>query len=259
MAFRRPAALAALLALGLSLAGTAHGDNPKAEDLIPFEKLEVKLRQELWRVTQRYTIRKSVEDVTVRCHAQSYGWLLKHLGLASVAARKLDLGKYVIEDKADGTFSIDDRDGAFAACERAWTDDGRSVIVARGHLEGALLPKVKGTGVIVVRYNEETKEEKAAREARAKKEDKEPEPGPRLFADCRIFFRVEDDFLHLASQAFRRTLGKLLGEKMEGLVSCAARVAEVVDKDPRKVWDAIQGQKLPEAELEEFQKKFLVH
>lgn len=258
MAIRLPAALAALLVLGL-LPGNVRADNPKAEDLIPFEKLEVKLRNELWRVTQRYTIRRSVEDVTVRCHTESYGWLLKHLALASVASRKLDLGKYVIEDKDDGTFSIDDRDGAFAACERAWTEEGRAVIVARGHIEGALLPKVKGTGVIVVRYREETKDEKAEREARAKKDDKEPEPGPHLFADCRIFFRVEDDFLHLASQAFRRTLGKLLGDKMEGLVNCAAKVAEVVDRDPKKVWDAIQNQKLPAAELEEFSKKFLVH
>ena len=72
------------------------------------------LREELWKVTQRYTVRRKVEEKKVACTTDTYDWLLEHLPLSSVAARELDLGKYVIEDKGEKKFSIDDTDGAFA-------------------------------------------------------------------------------------------------------------------------------------------------
>jgi hypothetical protein len=256
----RLALVASLLAVAISLPASrpARADGPTAEELIPFEKLEVDLRNELWRVTQRYTIRRSLEVTPAHCHLSTYTWLIGHLGLASTAVRKLRMGEYVIEDKAEGRFSIDDRDGAFASCERAFEERGRVVIVARGTVEGALLPRVHGTGVIVVRYREETDDERAERSKRERQDGHEPDPWPIVSADCRVFFRVDDSFLHLASTPFRRTLGRILGDKLDGLAQCAGKVSEVVDHDPRKVWDAIQGEKLPATEIEEFRTKFMV-
>lgn len=120
------------------------------------------------------------------------------------------------------------------------------------------MPRTRGTGVIVVRYREETDAERADREKLDKEDGRASEPYPIVVADCRVFFRVDDAFLHLVSTAFRRTLGRILGDKLDGLAQCAGKVAEVVDHDPKKVWDALQGEKIPAEELEEFRKRFIV-
>jgi hypothetical protein len=240
------AALSASLLLTV-LAGPAPAQTP--EELIPFEKLDVGLRDELWKVTQRYTVRRKQDEQTVKCPPETYEWLLDHLPLASIGARELDLGKYVIEDKAAAgaepkkqQFSIDDTDGAFANCEVVFREAGRLVLVARGDVEAKPLPKVNGTGVIVVRWKKNPKDEK------------------QTLTDCHIFFRVASESLHRVSTVFRDTLGKLLGARIEGLVGCAVKVSELSEKDPDKVAKALEkSKKLKEDELEAFKKKFLLH
>lgn len=229
------AVLATVLVAGLAPAQTA-------EELVPFEKLEVGLRDELWKVTQRYSVRRKLDEQTVKCPVDTYEWLLDHLPLSSIAARELDLGKYVIEDKGEKKFSIDDTDGAFASCEVVHREPGRMVIVARGEIEPKPLPKVKGTGVIIVRWKKDPKNEK------------------QTLTDCHIFFRVTSESLHRITSAFRDTLGKILGAKIEGFVGCAVKVSELSEKDPEKVWKALdKSKKLKDDELEAFKKRFLLH
>ncbi len=213
-----------------------------AEDLIPFEKLPVELRDELWKVTQRYTVRRKLDEQTVKCTTDTYEWLLQHLPLASVAARAMQLGKYEIEDKGEKRFAIDDKDGAFASCERVYEEKGRIVIVARGEVEPRPLPKIKGTGVIVVRWKEDPKDK------------------TRTTTDGFVFFRVASDALHRAATPFRDTLGKILGSKIEALVGCAVKESEASEKDPDKVLTALEKSKeLKEGELDAFKKKFMLH
>ncbi len=213
-----------------------------AEELVPFEKLEVELRDELWKVTQRYTVRRKIDEQAVKTRPETYEWLLGRLPLASVAARELELGKYVIEGKEEKKFSIDDTDGAFANCEVVHRDAGRMVVVARGEVEPKPLPKVKGTGVIVVRWKKDPKDEK------------------KTLTDCHIFFRVASASLHLVSTPFRDTLGKILGSKIEGFVGCAIKVSEVTEKDPEKVHKALEkSKKLKDDEVDAFKKKFLLN
>jgi hypothetical protein len=230
------------LALAAAVGAATFAPAQSAEDLIPFEKLDVQLREELWRVTQRYTVRRKVEDRHVTCSTDTYEWLLEHLPLASVAAREMDLGKYVIEDKGDKKFSIDDSDGAFANCESVLSEKGRLVIVARGDVEVKPLPKIKGTGVIVVRWKKDEKDEK------------------KTVADCHIFFRVASESLHRASTPFRDALGKVLGTKIEGFVDCAVKESEASEKDPDKVLKALEkSKKIRDDELDAFKKKFMLH
>jgi hypothetical protein len=236
---RRLILLAAVLTL-LSL-GAAPVPAQTAEELIPFEKLDVDLRDELWKVTQRYTIRRKADEKSVKCAVETYEWLLPRLPLASVASRELDLGKYVVEDKGGKKFSIDDTEGAFASCECVFEEKGRRVIVARGTVEGKVLPKTKGTGVIVVRWKEDPKDKK------------------KTLTDCFVFFRVASDSLHLLSAPFRDQLGKILGGKLDGLITCAADVSAAIDKDPDKVLKALEkSKKLKDAEIDAFRKKFLL-
>ncbi len=248
-----------LAALATTLLVATLAPAQSAEELIPFEKLDVDLRDELWKITQRYTVRRKLEERTVKCTAETYEWLLQHLSLASVAARELDLGKYVIEDKEvekdkddkektakekqqKKPFTIDDKDGAQATCERVFEEKGRIVILAKGELEPKPLPKVKGTGVIIVRWKEDPKEKK------------------QTLADCYVFFRVSNDALHRVSQPFRETLGKFLGTRLEGLVDCAVKVGELSDKDPDKVEKALEkSKKVKDDDLDAFKKKFLLN
>ena len=75
-------------AVAAALAAATLAPAQEAEELIPFEKLEVDLRDELWKITQRYTVRRKLDERTVKCTADTYEWLLQHLPLASVAARE---------------------------------------------------------------------------------------------------------------------------------------------------------------------------
>lgn len=231
-----------VVATALITLSAAPGPAQTPEELVPFEKLEVNLRDELWKVTQRYTIRRKTDETTVKCSVDTYEWLLPRLPLASVASRELDLGKYVIEDKGEKKFSIDDTEGAFASCECVFEEKGRRVIVARGTIEGKLLPKTKGTGVIVLRWKEDPKDKK------------------QTITDCFVFFRVASDSLHLLSTPFREQLGKILGGKLDGLVTCAANVSAAIDKDPDKVLKALEkSKKLKDEEIDTYKKKFLLH
>lgn len=235
-------AFAVASALLASVLVTTVAPAQSAEELIPFEKLEVGLRDELWKVTQRYTVRRKLDEKTVKCPPGSYEWLLDHLPLASVASRELDLGKYVIEDKGEKKFSIDDTDGAFASCEVVFREAGRLVIVARGEVEPKPLPKVKGTGVIVVRWKKDPKDEK------------------QTLTDAHVFFRVSSESLHRLSSAFRDTLGKILGTKIDNFVGCAIKVSELSEKDPDKVVKALEkSKKLKDEDLEAYKKKFTLH
>jgi hypothetical protein len=237
----RPEVLSSVAALVL-VALAAGAPAQTAEELVPFEKLEVELREELWKVTQRYTVRRKIDEQAVKTRPETYEWLLDHLPLASAAARELDLGKYVIEDKGEKKFSIDDTEGAFAACEVVHRAADRIVVVARGEVEPKPLPKVKGTGVIVVRWKKDPKDEK------------------KTLTDCHIFFRVASESLHRVSTPFRDTLGKILGSKIEGFVGCAMKVSEGTEKDPEKVFKALEkSKKLKDDELDAFKKKFLLN
>lgn len=235
-------AVSTALASLLSVLALAPAPAQTAEELIPFEKLDVPLRDELWKVTQRYTVRRKIDERKIACSTETYEWLLAHLPLASVAAREMSLGKYVIEEKGDKTFSIDDTEGAFARCERVFSEKGRLVIVARGDVEPKPLPKVKGTGVIVLRWK------------------KDPNDERRTLTDCHVFFRVASESLHRASAPFRDALGKILGEKIDGFVDCAVKESEESEKDPDKVLRALEkSKKLKDDELDAFKKKFLLH
>jgi hypothetical protein len=230
----------------------------EAEELVPFEKLDVELRKELWKVSKKFTVRRKVDEQKIACSSDTYEWLLLHLPLASVAARELDLGKYVIEDRGDRKFSIDDADGAFATCERIFEErpqdapraetanvgsstPGRVVVVARGTVESDVIPKTPGTGVIVVRWKSE------------------PDDRKHVLTEAFVFFRVTSESLHLVSGPFRDKLGGIVGAKLESLVACAGKVSAEVEKDPARVLAALErSKKVKDAELAEFKRKFIL-
>lgn len=237
---RLSARLGLALAVGLLLTSPAQGQS--AEDLIPFKKLPVKLRKELWKVAKSYTVRRKAPDREVVCESRTFHYLLRRLPLASRLVREMKLGEYVIKDapSADGKrgFSISDEDGAFANCRIVFQEADRIVIVARGYVESGLFPKVYGTGVIIIRTT-------AGRE----------NGQPKVTADTRVYFRLRDDNLHHATKAFRKTLGRVIGARLAQFLDCAATLAGEIHKSPRKVDGVMVKLGVPAEELGEYRRR----
>ncbi len=222
-----PASARALpIALLLSLLLTPLRAQEGAKGEVPLERLPARVRPLASRVAGDPTARCEVPERRVRTEARIYRTLLARLPLAARMLRALDLGDYAIEDASEGRFTIDDRLGAQAVCERALEEAGLLVVVARGRLEVPVLPRIQGTGLIVVRYGERTPVEGAAAK-------EEAEPGLRCSAE--VAFRLENDLLHRLSRPLRSTLQSVLQQKLADLIAAATALSELVAKDPSGV------------------------
>lgn len=199
---------------------------------VPLERLDRALRREVEEVQRDPTVTCRVERAVV-AEPRIYRHLLVNLPLASRAVRALELGQYVIEDDGPGRFTIDDTRGAFARAVLARDEDGLALVVARGHVEASILPRVHGTGVITVRY--------------------EPDPArPELLrCACDVAFRVQSRALHLAAGPFRGPLERVLTDKLADLVEVATGLAEALTRDGPGVLRRLEALKaLTPAELE---------
>lgn len=224
------------------MAGLCFGQS--AEELIPFERLPVALRKEVWRIAKRPTVRRKIKDRTIACRPATFFYLLGRLPQASKLVRELELGDYKIKAGKRGGFAIDDEQGAFADCELIVQEPRRVVIIARGHVDTTLLPKVTGTGVIIVR----TDEGKRAPTEGSK---------PRMTTDVRVYFRLKSRYLHLATRAFQKTLGQVMERRLARFIDCARALAEIIETEPGRVLKAMQKLKLPKADQDEFRRRFL--
>lgn len=227
------------LAAFCALSNLAYGQS--AEELIPFKKLKPELRKELWKVSKRYTVRRKVKEQVIDCRESTFHYLLRRLPMASRLVRHLKLGKYVIKSLKNKGFSITDSEGAFANCEIVFQESNRIVIVARGYIETGIFPKVYGTGVIIIRTSQ-TKNS-AGKDA--------------IKADCRVYFRLRDKYLHQATKAFRKTLGRVIEKRLLLFVDCARKIAEEIAISPKKVYEAMKQLKEDAAVLADFKRRFL--
>jgi hypothetical protein len=233
-----PTALILFVTLGL-VALPRHCLGQSAEELIPFSKLEPELRKELWQVAKRCTVKRKLAERRVACREATFHYLLRRLPLASRLVRELGLGRYVIEPVEGGGFSLKDNDGAFAQCEIVEQDAHRAIIVARGHVEAPLVPKVFGTGVIIIGTGVD------------------PDDPSNIRTNCWNYFRLKSRALHRVSRAFRKTLGKVIERRLGAFVECAQTIAELVRKDPQKVYDTMKKLEVDESQLSDFKSRYL--
>lgn len=162
----------------------------------------------------------------VRCRAGVYRFLLGRLPLAARAAEALNLegtGRYLVEDAGAGRFTIDDRAGATAECSRAWDEEGLLVVVARGRLDVPVLPRILGTGVIVVRYAPS------------------PDDPGLVAARAHVLFRLSNRLLRALSTPVREVLERVLRDKLALLVRTASALAEALERDPAGVLAALDA------------------
>lgn len=210
-----------------------------AEDPPP---LAPALQAEVDAVTGDPSVRCEVVREGVRCKARTYRFLLRRLPLAAKALRALDTADYRIEDlEQPGTFSIDDRAGAFARCEAPPRGEGQHLVIARGHVDLPLAPKVLGTGVIDVRF---------------RPRDDDP---ARLRVVCRVDFRLRNQALHTLTSALERVLRRVIQRKLDALIGHATTLAERVQKEPLVVYRALErGGEVTEDELSAYRRAFLM-
>lgn len=235
-----PVARALVLALLAGAAAWAQGDESGLAK-VPAEVITGDLRV----VRDEPTVACAVGPIDVRCRPATYGLLLERLPLCARALEVLGLeetGRYAITSLEKGAFTVDDGAGATATCARLWQPDGALLVSARGKLDVPVLPTVHGTGLILVRW--------------APKADA---PGL-LAARCEVRFRLDSKLLHAATAPFRRTLSKVLEEKLALLIASAAALAERVDQDPFAVHAAlVKDGQVARADLDAYRDRLLLH
>ncbi|MCA8923722.1 MAG: hypothetical protein KDD82_18065 [Planctomycetes bacterium] len=225
---KRSEVLGVVAALALAVASAQELSPELAADVAPIQRDP--------------SVRCEVRREGVRCKPRTYRFLLGRLPLAAKALRALEVADYRIEDlEAPGQFSIDDRAGAFANCEAPPRGTGEHLVIARGHLDLPLVPRVLGTGVIEVRY--------------APRED-DPQ---RLQVACTVWFRLKNRALHRVTSALQRLLSRAIQGKLDALIGHATTLAERVEREPLVVYRALEaGKEASAEELAAYRRAFLV-
>lgn len=211
------------------------------------ERVPEALRAEVLRVERDATVKTKIPARDVESSPAVYRYLLTHLPQSARWLGSLELGDYAIEDRPKGRFHIDDQAGAVATGERALDEEGRLCVVAKGRLEVRILPRIRGTGVILVTYPRVERPASASQPARRV-----------LRCGAEVAFRVESDVLHRLSRPIRGVLARVLRAKMADLVQAATGLAEAIHKDPQGVYRRLEGAKASEADLAAFRRHFLV-
>jgi hypothetical protein len=231
------------LLLLLLIAAPVWGQETRPKGKTWQERLPLRARAEVQRVRADATVRTSIPPRFVNASPQVYRYLLTHLPQAGRWLAALKLGDYAIQDLPGGRFQINDKAGARAVGERALDEKGLLCVVARGRLEVALVPKIRGTGVILIRFPQVTN---PATKKRA------------LRCEAEVSFRVQSALLHRLSRPFRRALARVLRDKMAGLVRAATSLAERIQSDPLAVYRSLGAAKVGAKDLAAFRREFLV-
>lgn len=236
------APLAALLIAAWCGAALGQDASPTPLDPWGMARIAETPRAEIKRVRDDATVRAALKPRRVRSSEEVYRYLLTHLPLASRWLRALELGDYDLSDLPEERFQIDDKAGAKAEGERALSEPGRLVVIARGTLEVPLLPKVKGVGVILIRFPKAPaiKGKPAA-----------------LLCSAETAFRVEGRVLHGLGRALRRVLRRVVRDKLNELVKSATALAEAVTRDPTGTYNRLKAAKVAPKDLEAFRQRFL--
>ncbi|MCO5171573.1 MAG: hypothetical protein M9894_35165 [Planctomycetes bacterium] len=211
------------LALFLLLLPVARADDPLAG--VDLARLGRDDRRDVREAQAAPTATCEVRE-QVRCRAGVYRFLLGRLALAARAVDALGLegtGRYLVEDAGAGRFTIDDRAGATADCSRAWDEEGLLVVVARGRLDVPVLPRILGTGVIVVRYAPT------------------PDDPGLVAARAHVLFRLSNRLLRALSTPVREVLARVLRDKLALLVRTASALAEALERDPAGVLATLEA------------------
>lgn len=235
----------ALLSLLVLLAPASAQEREPPQDWR--ERVPAALRAELLRVERDATVKTTIPPRDVASSPAVYRYLLTNLPQSARWLRALELGDYAIEDRPEGRFHIDDQAGAVALGERALDEPGRLCVVARGRLEVRVLPRIRGTGVILVTYPRVTRP--ASEEAPARQV---------LRCGAEVAFRVESEVLHRLSRPIRGVLARVLRAKMSDLVQAATGLAEAIHQDPSGVYRRLERAKADEKDLAAFRRQFLV-
>jgi hypothetical protein len=211
---------------------------------VALERVPADDRAELVSVTSDPTVDAEVSG-EVRASPRVYRFLLTRLPFAARAIQALELpqaGRYEIEDRGAGRFSIDDTAGAYASCTRPWDEEGNVVVIARGHLDVPVLPRVLGTGVIVTRWGPSSDDPAV------------------LAARCRVLFRLNSRVLHALTAPVRELLARVVEDKLALLVRSATLLAEAVERDPAAVLAAVErAGTASAADLQAFREVLLPH
>ena len=229
--------LPALLALGTVLA-LGLGLSAEEEYSIPYDQLSPDQAERVRDVMDTATLSTEFEREEVASSVATYDFLLDRLPLTARMVRALGLGKYVIKSVEDeGCLVLDDREGVKVSMYEVYRGEGLRVYYTKGYYQGPLLPKVRGRGVIALKYSQE---------------------GDRIATNAKLWFRIDSGIARAMTKVFHPIVLSIVKDKGGVFVVAARQIAGRAAQDPEGLYETLKTSgRFTDEELGEYRSAIL--
>jgi|GEM_PF-2061492 len=224
-------ALGTVLTLGLRLGG-------EEEYSIPYDQLSPDQAERVRDVMDTATLSTEFEREEVPSSVGTYDFLLDRLPLTARMVRALDLGKYVIKSVEDeGCLVLDDREGVKVSMYEVFRGEGLRVYYTKGYYQGPLLPKIRGRGVIALKYAQE---------------------GDAIATSAKLWFRIDSGVARAMTKVFHPIVMSIAKDKGGLFLVAARQVAGLAAHDPEGFYETLKASgRFTDQELGEYRSEVL--
>ncbi len=223
--------LGTVLALGIGLGA-------EEDYSFPMDRLSPEQAELVGDVLEHSTLSTEFEDEEVPSSVATYDFLLDRLPLTARMVRALDLGKYVIKAvEEEGCLVLDDREGVKVSMYEVYRADGLRVYYTKGYYQGPLLPKIRGRGVIVLRYSDEDQA---------------------IATSAKLFFRIDSGVARAMTKVLYPIVLSIVKDKGGIFVTAARQIAARAAKDPEGLYETLKASgRFTDQELGEYRSAIL--
>jgi len=187
-------------------------------------------------VVDHYTLTHSTPEKPFNTTSRTFNFLLDHMPLTTAIMRELDLEKYVITVREDGTMMSDDNDGVVGTFEPVFCTKSRRVLYGDGTFSAGLLGDIRGESVVVIDYVED---------------------GPAVKCATAVYVKVHGffaPFVRLASPIIRG----MVSRKSASILTASMALSEKLTTDPDSVYEKIRkSDQITPEDMVEFRKEFV--
>ena len=124
--------------------------------IFPLEKMDRPALCLMASIINDYTTRRTMPSYSTPIPKLVYDFMLDHMVLSSVLARKLELADYRIARVGQAAFYGDDNAGSEGVITSLYRDTTRRVYHMKGSHRGKIIPQITGEAIILMNYHIKT-------------------------------------------------------------------------------------------------------